>query len=69
MNLFEILQVYRIRQHNSTCVQNPLPWQLKREQWSSVEKTKVNCLYKSIDNFSIRDNTIYQLGYNRYFMR
>ena len=64
MDLLEILQAYRIRQHNSTCAQNPLPWQLKREQWPSVEKTKANCLYKCIDDFSIRDNTIYQLGYN-----
>ena len=64
MDLFEILQAYRIRQHNSTCVQNPLPWQLKREQWPFVEKTKANCLYQRIDDFSIRDNTIYQLGYN-----
>ena len=40
VDLLEILQVYRIRQHNSTCVQNPLPWQLKREQWPFVEKTK-----------------------------
>ena len=53
MDLLEILQAYRIRQHNSTCVQNPLPWQLKREQWPSVEKTKANCLYKCIDDFSI----------------
>ena len=64
MDLLEILQAYKIRQHNSTCVQNPLPWQLKREQWPSAEKTKANCLYKCIDDFSIRDNTIYQLGYN-----
>ena len=59
MDLLEILQVYRIRQHNSTCDQNPLPWQIKREQWPFVEKTKANCLYKCIDDFSIRDNTIY----------
>ena len=64
MDLLEILQVYRIRQHNSTCVQNLLPWQLKRELWPFVEKTKVNCLYKCIDDFSIRDNRVYQLGYN-----
>ena len=64
MDLLEILQVDRVCQHNSTCVQNPLPWQLKREQWPFVEKTKANCLYKCIYNFSIRDNTIYQLGYN-----
>ena len=64
MDLLEILQAYRIRQHNSTCVQNPLSWQLKREQWPSVEKTKPNCLYQCIDDFSIRDNTIYHLGYN-----
>ena len=60
MDLLEILQVYRIRQHNSTSVQNPLPWQLNREQWPFVEK-KTNFLYKCIDNFPIRDNTIYQL--------
>ena len=41
MDLLEILQAYRIREHNSTCVQNPLPWQLKREQWPFVEKTKL----------------------------
>ena len=41
MDLHEILQAYRIRQHNSTCVQNPLSWQPKREQWPSVEKTKL----------------------------
>ena len=64
MDLLEILQVYRIRQHKSTCVQNPLPWQLIREQWPFVEKTKSNCLYECIDDFSIRDNTIYQPGYN-----
>ena len=64
MHFLEILQVYRIRQHDSTCVQNTLPWQLKEEQWSFVEKTKTNCLYKCIDNFSMRDNTIYQPGYN-----
>ena len=40
MDLLEILQVYRIRQHNSTCVQNPLPWQLKREQLSLLERQK-----------------------------
>ena len=61
MDLLEILQVYRIRQHNSTCVQNPLLWQLKQEQWPFLGKTKANRLYKCIDNFSIRDNTIYQL--------
>ena len=55
MDLLEILQVYRIRQHNSTCL---------LEQWPFVKKTKANCLYKFIDDFSIRDNTIYQLGYN-----
>ena len=64
MDLLEILQAYRICQQNSTCVQNPLPWQLKQEQWPFVEETKANCLYKCIDDFSIRDNTIYQLGYN-----
>ena len=64
MNLLKILQVYRIRQHNATCVQNPLPWQLKREQWLFVEKTKANYSYKCIDDVSIRDNTIYKLGYN-----
>ena len=64
MDLLQILQVDRVRQHNSTCVRNPLSWQLKREQWPFVEKTKANCLYKCIDNFSIRDDTIYQLGYN-----
>ena len=64
MDLLEILQAYRIRQHNSTCVQNLLPWQLKREQWPFVEKTKANCLYKCIDGFPIRDNTICQLGYD-----
>ena len=58
------LQAYRIRQHNSTFVQNPLPWQLKREQWPFVEKTKANSLYKWIHDFSVRDNTIYQLEYN-----
>ena len=64
MDLLEILQVYRIRQHDPTCVQNPLQWHLKREQWPFVEKTKANCLYKCIDDFSISDNEIYQLGYN-----
>ena len=64
MDLLEILQVYRTRQHNSTCAQNPLPWQLKGEQWPFVEKTKANCLYKCIDNFLIIESTIYQLGYN-----
>ena len=64
MDLLQILQVDRVRQHNSTCVQNTLPWQLKREQWPFVEETKANCLYKCIDNFSMRDNTIYQLSYN-----
>ena len=64
MDLLEILQVYRIRQRDPTCVQNPLRWQLKREQWPFVEKTNVNCLYKCIDDFSIRDNIIYKLGYN-----
>ena len=48
MDLLEILQVYRIRQYDSTCIQNLLPWQLKRKQWSFVEKTKANCLYKSV---------------------
>ena len=33
------------------CVQNPLLWPLKREEWPSVEKTKANCLYKCIDDF------------------
>ena len=64
MHLLEILQVHKIRQNDSTCVQNLLPWQLKREQWIFVEKSKANCLYKCIDEFSIRGNTIYQLGYN-----
>ena len=64
MDLLEILQVYRIRQNNSICVQNPLPWQLKREPWPFVEKKKVNCLYKCIDDFSIRENTVYTLDYN-----
>ena len=64
MDLLEILQADRIRQHNSTCVQNPLPWQLKREQLPFVEETKANCLYKCIDGFLIRDNTICQLGYD-----
>ena len=64
MDLLGILQIYRIRQHSSTCVRNPLSWQLKREQWHFVDKTKANCLYKCIDDLSIRDNTIYQLGYN-----
>ena len=64
MDLLEILHVYKIRQHSLACVQNPLPWQLKREQWPFVEKTKANCLYKRIDDFSIGDNTIYQLDYN-----
>ena len=64
MDLLEIVQVNRILQHDSTCVQNPLPLQLKREQWPFAEKTKANCLYKCTDNFSIRDNTIYQLRYN-----
>ena len=64
MDLLVILQVYRIRKHSSICVQNPLTWQLQEEQWPFVEKTKANCLYKCIDDFSIRDNTIYQLGYN-----
>ena len=53
VDLFEIVQVYRIRQHNSICVQNPLSWQLKREQWPFIEKTKANCLHKCIDDFSI----------------
>ena len=61
MDLFETSHVYRILQQNSPCVQNPLPWQLKREQWHFVEKIKANCLYKYIDDFSVRDNTIYQL--------
>ena len=64
MDLLQILQVDRVHQHNSTCVQNTLPWQLKREQWPFVEEIKANCLYKCIDNFSMRDNTIYQLSYN-----
>ena len=38
--LLEILQVYRIRQHSSTCVQNPLPWQLKREQYLLLKRQK-----------------------------
>ena len=59
MDLLEIVQVYRIRQHDSTCVQNPLPWPLKREQQSFVEKTEANCFYKCTDNFSIRENAIY----------
>ena len=63
MDLLEILQAYRIRQYSSTYGQNQLPWKLKREQWPFVEKTEANCLYKCIDDFSIRDNTIYQLGY------
>ena len=46
MNLLEIWQVYKIRQHDSTCVQNPLPWQLKQEQCLFVEKRKANFLYK-----------------------
>ena len=62
MDMLEILQVYRIHQKDWTYVQNPLSWQLKREQWPSVEKSKANCLYKYIDNFPIRDNTVYQLG-------
>ena len=64
MDFLEILLAYRNRQHSSTCVQNPLPWQLKRQQWPSVGKTKANCLYKCTDDFSIGDNTMYQLGYN-----
>ena len=64
MDLLEILQVYRIHYDNSSYFQNRLSLQLKREQWPFVEKTKANCLYKCIDDFSIRDNTIYQLGYN-----
>ena len=64
MDLFDILRLYIICQHDSTCDQNPLPWQLKREEWHFVEKTKANCLYKYIDDFSIRDNKIYQLGYS-----
>ena len=64
MDLLQILQVDRVLQHNSTYVQNPLSWQLKREQWPFVEKTKANCLYKYTDKFSIGDNTICQLGYN-----
>ena len=64
MDLLEILQVYRIRKHDSTFVKNLLPWQLKREQWPFVEKANVNCLYKLIEDFSIRDNTTYQLDYN-----
>ena len=47
----EILQAYRIHQHNLTCVQNP--WQLKREQSHFVEKTKATCLYKCIDDFQL----------------
>ena len=64
MDLFQILQVYRIHQNDSSCVQNPLPGQLKREQWPLVEKTKATCLYKCIDDFTIRDDVIYQVGYN-----
>ena len=59
MDLLEILQVYRIRQHNSTCVQN-----LETRTMAFVGKTRAIYLYKCIDDFSIRDNTIYQLGYN-----
>ena len=40
MDLLEILQVYRISQQNSTCVQNSLPWQLKREQCLFLKKQK-----------------------------
>ena len=58
MDLLEILQVYKIRQHDSACVKNPFPWQLKREQWLFVKKTKANRLYKCINDFSIRDSTI-----------
>ena len=68
-DLLEILQVYRISQHSSTCVKNVLPWQLKREQRSSVEKTKTNCLYKWVNDITIRDNTICQLVYDQYFMK
>ena len=57
MDLLEILQLYKIRQHDSTCVQNPLSWQLKREQWPFVKKTKANRLYKCNNDFSIGDNT------------
>ena len=64
MDSLEILQVYRIRQYNSTFVQNLLPWQLKGEQWPFVEKTKANCLFKCIDNFLIIESTINQLGSN-----
>ena len=38
VDLIEILEVYRIRQYNPTCVQNPLPWQLKREQWPLLKR-------------------------------
>ena len=61
------LKFYRFIEFVSTSqlvFKNLLPWQLKREQWLFVEKTKANCLYQCIDNFSIRDNTICQLGYN-----
>ena len=40
MDLLEYLQVYRITQQNSTCVQNSLLWQLKRVQLPFVEKQK-----------------------------
>ena len=43
--LLEILHVYRILQLNSTCVKNALLWQLKREKWPFVEKTKANLVF------------------------
>ena len=61
------LKFYRFIEFVSTSqlvFKNLLPWQLKREQWLFVEKTKANCLYQCIDNFSIRDNAICQLSYN-----
>ena len=64
MDLIDILRVSRISQHNSTCVKSLLPWQLKLEQWPFVGRTKANCLYKCIDGFSVRHNTIDQLNYN-----
>ena len=63
-DLLELLQVYRTRQYDLTCVKNPLLWQLKREQWPFVAKRKVNCLYKCINDFTIRHNTICQLMIN-----
>ena len=69
MDLLEILQVYRIHQRDSISVKSLLPWQLKREQWPFVRKTKAKCLYKCTEDFSIRDSTIYHLGYNEYSMK